>query len=107
MENHRAANYIQSFLGKQLRISTTDTRVFSGEMKCTDKERNIILARTHEYRYPSAAAVNAAASSLLSPKDQGSLKVDMTSRFLGLVVVPGQYITKIEVEEYSARGELS
>lgn len=30
-----------------------------------------------------------------SPKVQ----VDMTSRFIGLVVVPGQHITKIELEE--------
>jgi hypothetical protein len=28
------------------------------------------------------------------------LKLDMTSRFLGLVVVPGEYIVKIEVEEF-------
>ena len=26
-------------------------------------------------------------------------KADMTSRFLGLVVVPGRHITKLEVEE--------
>ena len=28
-----------------------------------------------------------------------SRKVDMTSRFLGLVVVPGKHITRIEVED--------
>ena len=26
--------------------------------------------------------------------------MDMTSRYLGLVVVPGEHITKIEVEEF-------
>jgi hypothetical protein len=27
----------------------------------------------------------------------------MTSRYLGLVVVPGEYITKIEVEEFASQ----
>jgi hypothetical protein len=31
--------------------------------------------------------------------DTGNVKVDMVKRFVGLVVVPGRYITKIEVEE--------
>lgn len=33
-------------------------------------------------------------------RDRGRMKVgvDMTSRFLGLIVVPGPHITKIEVE---------
>jgi N-alpha-acetyltransferase 38, NatC auxiliary subunit len=29
--------------------------------------------------------------------------LDMTSRYLGLVVVPGEYITKIEVEEFASQ----
>jgi hypothetical protein len=29
--------------------------------------------------------------------------MDMTSRYLGLVVVPGKYITKIEVEEFASQ----
>ena len=31
--------------------------------------------------------------------DPSTLRVDVTSRFLGLVVVPGEHITKIEVQE--------
>lgn len=27
----------------------------------------------------------------------------MTSRYLGLVVVPGEYVTKIEVEEFASQ----
>ncbi len=30
---------------------------------------------------------------------EGTGRADMTSRFLGLVVVPGHHITKLEVEE--------
>jgi hypothetical protein len=32
--------------------------------------------------------------------DIGKVKLDMISRYLGLVVVPGKYIVKIEVEEF-------
>lgn len=28
---------------------------------------------------------------------------DLTSRYLGLIVVPGEYITKIEVEEFESQ----
>ena len=66
------------------------------------QECNIILSQSYEYRQPTSDAVKAAAesSSGTSPvtSSTGSLKVDMTSRFLGLIVVPGKHITKIEVE---------
>jgi hypothetical protein len=29
--------------------------------------------------------------------------LDLTSRYLGLVVVPGEHITKIEVEEFASQ----
>lgn len=31
------------------------------------------------------------------------MTLDMTSRYLGLVVVPGEYVTKIEVEEFASQ----
>ncbi|KAK3396572.1 hypothetical protein B0T20DRAFT_481553 [Sordaria brevicollis] len=33
----------------------------------------------------------------------GKLKMDLSSRSLGLVVIPGQYITKIELEEFASQ----
>ena len=38
-------------------------------------------------------------------QDQAGEKVtmDMTSRYLGLVVVPGEHISKIELEEFSSQ----
>lgn len=55
-----------------------------------------MLGNTHEYRQPSeeersAAAANASGS---------STTLDMTSRYLGLIVVPGQYIVKMEAEQF-------
>jgi hypothetical protein len=59
------------------------------------QDRNTILAHTFEYRIPPP------------PKDLDESKepvtLDMTSRYLGLVVVPGEYITKIEVEEFASQ----
>lgn len=36
MDNDQAIEYLGSMLGKQLRIYTTDTRMFMGEFRCTD-----------------------------------------------------------------------
>jgi N-alpha-acetyltransferase 38, NatC auxiliary subunit len=69
------------------------------------QDRNLILANTYEYRFPSPAAPEDVSAQPLPPAaaaegDGGVVKVDMTSRFIGLVVVPGQYITKIELAEF-------
>jgi len=96
MENHEAVEYLSSLLGKQLRVHTTDTRMFVGEFKCTDNECNVILSRTYEYRQPSASALAATA---IEGASGPVVKVDMASRFLGLVIVPGDAITMVELEE--------
>ncbi|KAK4451569.1 hypothetical protein QBC34DRAFT_400126 [Podospora aff. communis PSN243] len=88
--------YLHSLLNKNLRITTTDSRMFWGGFKCTDSESNIILKHTYEYRHPSLQrqAEEIAASGV------STVKMDMTSRYLGLVVVPGRHIVKIEAEEF-------
>ncbi|KAE9366842.1 hypothetical protein N431DRAFT_429646 [Stipitochalara longipes BDJ] len=93
MEKSQAEDYLTSLLNKTLRVTTTDTRMFLGQFKCTDSDRNIILSQTFEYRLPPP------------PKQLGEEKVtlDMTSRYMGLVVVPGEYIEKIEVEEFESQ----
>jgi small nuclear ribonucleoprotein (snRNP)-like protein len=97
-----ASTYLSTFLNRTLHVHTTDGRMFAGQMKCTDPERNIILSMTHEYRQPSAGDIALAAErARRSGSGSGSgktVKVDMKKRFVGLVVVPGRYIRKIEVE---------
>lgn len=118
MASEEAQLFLNSLLNKTLRIYITDRRIFVGQLKCTDKacssisllllppseqksnhhqDRNIILSLTHEYRHPSTSAVETAANN--SGSTTGNVKVDMLKRFVGLVVVPGEYITKIEVED--------
>ena len=41
---------LRSYLNFQARIAITDGRVFVGTLVCTDKQKNLILAHTKEYR---------------------------------------------------------
>ncbi|KAF2140838.1 uncharacterized protein K452DRAFT_229702 [Aplosporella prunicola CBS 121167] len=95
MSNAQAVPYLLQFIGRNLRIHVSDQRMFIGQLKCTDKDRNIILALTHEYRAPTDAAIRAAIASSGDP----AVQLPLTSRYVGLVVIPGQYITRIEFEE--------
>ncbi|KAM3084011.1 hypothetical protein ACMFMF_001368 [Clarireedia jacksonii] len=107
----KARSYLHSLISKTLRIHTTDERMFLGEFKCTDSDLNIILSHTYEYRFP--APPRAAELSSLHPSSSPStssptnkpttIKKDLTSRYLGLVVVPGEYIRKIELEEFESQ----
>lgn len=98
MSSSQATAYLSSFLNKTLHLHTSDGRTFVGQMKCTDNERNIILAMTHEYRQPSQTDVNRAFEGRESEGAGGKVNLAMKKRFVGLVVVPGKYIEKIEVE---------
>ncbi|KAH7375638.1 LSM domain-containing protein [Plectosphaerella cucumerina] len=101
MDKQDARDFLSSLLNKTLRIVASDGRMFLGVFKCTDPDSNVILADTYEYRQPSAQeqedAKRAAGSGVTS------LQMNMTSRFLGLIVVPGEHIVKIEVEEYASQ----
>lgn len=56
----------------------------------------MILAHTYEYRMPSA-------SSKAVKSSEGNVVKNMTSRYLGLVVVPGEHITRIELEQFASQ----
>lgn len=64
------------------------------------QDSNIVLAHTYEYRLPSMPKQLEAAA---QTTDAGTVKLDMMSRYLGLVVVPGKYIVRIEVEEFASQ----
>ena len=114
MDNTKATEYLKALLNKKLRVYINDARMFLGDFKCTDnvsheylgwltessdffQECNIILSQSYEYRPPTPSALQTAAQANTS--SIASVKVDMTSRFLGLIVVPGHHITKIELED--------
>ncbi|KAK7430237.1 hypothetical protein QQZ08_003212 [Neonectria magnoliae] len=99
MDKDEARQYLSSILNKNLRVLTTDGRLFWGSFKCTDPDRNIILANTYEYRQPSSKQRAEAAEKA----GDNHVTLDMTSRYLGLVVVPGHHIIKMEVEEFASQ----
>ena len=39
MDESEAVGYLKSLLNKELRVYTTDTRMFIGDFKCTDNVR--------------------------------------------------------------------
>ncbi|KAK2749894.1 hypothetical protein FQN57_005311 [Myotisia sp. PD_48] len=100
MDKQQSQKYLEDLLNKTLRVQTSDRRLFVGSFQCTDNERNIILANTHEYRYPNLPSIQAAAAQqqLDTARPSDMVKMNMTSRFIGLVVVPGQHIMRIEVD---------
>ncbi|KAJ5997092.1 hypothetical protein N7499_006593 [Penicillium canescens] len=102
MDNSQGTQYLERLLGRSLRIHTTDTRMFVGLFKCTDADRNIILANSFEYRMPTTSAVQAAVNEKEqaegSEAKSATVRVNMTSRLIGLIVIPGRHITKIELE---------
>ncbi|KAL1593002.1 hypothetical protein SLS59_009472 [Nothophoma quercina] len=103
MDNEQATFWLSQFIGKNLRIHASDGRVFGGQMKCTDKDRNIILSLAYEYRAPSAEVIRRAVEESGNP----SASVTWNSRYVGLIVVPGQHVKKIEFEESTFPGQKS
>ncbi|KAK0734404.1 hypothetical protein B0T26DRAFT_688348 [Lasiosphaeria miniovina] len=95
-----AGGFLRSLLNKNLRVTTTDSRMFMGSFKCTDTESNIVLQDTYEYRQPSLQALQKQVEEAVGAAAAATIKADMTSRFLGLVVVPGNHIVKMELDEF-------
>lgn len=65
------------------------------------QDRNIVLAHTYEYRQPSPEQRAKAAAA--SNADATTIKMELTHRYLGLVVVPGEHIARIEKEDFASQ----
>ncbi|TEY82452.1 hypothetical protein BOTCAL_0029g00410 [Botryotinia calthae] len=100
----QARIYLNNLLCKTLLVHTTDHRMFRGEFKCTDSDLNIILSETYEYRIPPAPPQpQDPNSTTLQPQSQPQPLLNITPRWLGLVVVPGAHILRIELEEFESQ----
>ncbi|RPA87198.1 hypothetical protein BJ508DRAFT_410738 [Ascobolus immersus RN42] len=53
-----AQPFLTSLLLKTIRVHTKDGRVFVGTFKCTDRDLNIILSETSEFRPPPVSAIS-------------------------------------------------
>lgn len=62
----------------------------------TPQDRNLILHMTNEFRTPTAPTTTSASPSTVS--GSSSSTAELKSRYIGLVVIPGHVIVKIERE---------
>ncbi|KAF7885958.1 uncharacterized protein EAF02_004467 [Botrytis sinoallii] len=82
----------------------------------TPQDLNVILSETYEYRIPPSPPTptpTSTTSSSTQPKDptssvsqsqpQPQPLLNITPRWLGLVVVPGAHILRIELEEFESQ----
>ncbi|KAI8331332.1 hypothetical protein BC941DRAFT_382686 [Chlamydoabsidia padenii] len=67
-------NLLRSYLNFKARVEISDGRIFIGTFVCIDKQKNLILAQAEEYR-----------------KDE--------QRLVGLVMIPGVHLVKMETED--------
>ena len=80
-----------ALLGKTCLVHITDGRAYRGTFACVDSGRNLLLNNATEYRAATAT----------SSDDSASLERAIQAhhrRFVGLVMIPGGHITKLEVQ---------
>ncbi|CAO3638008.1 hypothetical protein BJ944DRAFT_237512 [Cunninghamella echinulata] len=70
-------NLLRSYLNFKTRIQISDGRIFIGTFVCIDKQKNIILAQAEEFRGEE-------------------------QRLVGLVMIPGNHLVKVETEDLDA-----
>lgn len=87
---------LRSCLNFKARVHISDGRVFIGTFVCTDKQKNIILAHTEEFRgrrlsdIPTRRPYSSLSRLFLFAGEQ---------RLVGLVMIPGKHLVKIETED--------
>jgi len=77
-----AVSQIKSFLQSVLRISISDGRLFVGTFACVDKQLNIVLTNTEEFRLGPPGS---------PPPVQG--------RYVTMVMIPWKFVTKVEAQD--------
>lgn len=76
------------FINRTLLVHTTDGRAFEGTLICTDDTCNVILGSADELR-PSSP----------SPSSVGGEASTPARRWVGMVMLPGKHIMRIEMTQ--------
>ncbi|KAF9430063.1 hypothetical protein BGZ94_008497 [Podila epigama] len=112
---------LRSLLNRNTRIEITDGRVFVGQFMCMDHSKNIILASAYESRphttcttatEATTTATGDAQPSATLPTMSGSgakrtsvkSSTDEDRRFVGLVMIPGHHLVRVEMDCSHLRG---
>ncbi|BFI41886.1 hypothetical protein MPTK2_8g03570 [Marchantia polymorpha subsp. ruderalis] len=85
----------RKLLYRRLRVGVEDGRIFMGKFHCLDKQGNIILYDTTEYRQISQAS---SSSDSTCGAGAGASPYSMELRSLGLVLIPARCRTSCFVE---------
>lgn len=95
----RALDALTSTLNQYYRISIQDGRVFIGVFTCMDKDKNIILTSTEEYRLEKSGTYAKGSPWFLQLVSlQVLMLFRLLGRYVGMVMVPWRYVVKVEVE---------
>jgi small nuclear ribonucleoprotein (snRNP)-like protein len=77
-ESAEAVKTIQAtFIGKTVRITATDRRIFEGRFVCVDSKMNVVLQGTYQY----------------TPQSQELV----TKQWTGMVMIPGKHVVSVAV----------
>jgi N-alpha-acetyltransferase 38, NatC auxiliary subunit len=80
-----------TLLEKTCLVHISDGRAFKGTFICVDSARNLLLSNATEYK---AKAQGTGGHASL----QGGAEAQYEKRFVGLVMVPGLHLAKLEVQ---------
>ncbi|PHH52584.1 hypothetical protein CFIMG_005412RA [Ceratocystis fimbriata CBS 114723] len=101
LEDTSPRDFLGSLINKQLRVEIQDGRYFHGQLKCTDPDMNIVLSNVYEHQKPQSKPLDASSGDASPPLEQTS--PDLEHRALRSVVIPGEHIVKIELEEFASQ----
>lgn len=92
---------LQALLRSLLRITTTDHRIFLGTFVGTDKDLNILLINTDEFRIspaPSSTTKPGPGTPTGAEPDEEPEGESEGGRYVGQVMIPWKMIKRIEAE---------
>ncbi|KAI0757601.1 hypothetical protein C8Q80DRAFT_109607 [Daedaleopsis nitida] len=78
---------LRALLRTTLRVTVTDGRVFIGTFAGTDKQLNVLLVNTDEYRLGP------------DPADGGAGSEELDGRYVGQVMIPWRLVVRVEARE--------
>ncbi|KAL1899332.1 hypothetical protein Cpir12675_001447 [Ceratocystis pirilliformis] len=99
-------DFLGSLINKQLRVEIQDGRYFHGQLKCTDPDMNIVLSNVYEHQKPQSKPLDTSSGDASSGDASPPLErtsPDLEHRALRSVVIPGERIVKIELEEFASQ----